>query len=231
METHGSMVLGASYKDPIASFKQFHKFSVDHPEIYWTFVLNELSIRFREAPKYILDTSDKSKPRGSWLPGSVLNIAECCLLPSSYPKKQENSLAIVWRAEGRDDEDVNCMSLKELREHVMLVANALDSIFSKGDTIAIDMQMTEKAVIIYSAIVLGGFVVVSIADSFAPKEIATRLGESKAQGVFTQDFIVQGGRRFPLYMYFKHMMLKYTNKNNMSNRGQCNKVHAHATST
>nr|GLL42064.1 pentatricopeptide repeat-containing protein At3g24000, mitochondrial-like isoform X1 [Ipomoea trifida] len=32
METHGSMVLGASYKDPIASFKQFHKFSVDHPE-------------------------------------------------------------------------------------------------------------------------------------------------------------------------------------------------------
>nr|GMD27865.1 probable acyl-activating enzyme 18, peroxisomal [Ipomoea batatas] len=87
--------------------------------IYWTFVLNELSIRFREAPKCILDTSDKSKPRGSWLPGSVLNIAECCLLPSSYPKKQDNSLAIVWRAEGRDDEDVNCMSLKELREHVM----------------------------------------------------------------------------------------------------------------
>nr|GLL42058.1 pentatricopeptide repeat-containing protein At3g24000, mitochondrial-like [Ipomoea trifida] len=32
MDTHGSMVLGASYKDPIASFKQFHKFSVDHPE-------------------------------------------------------------------------------------------------------------------------------------------------------------------------------------------------------
>lgn len=57
-----------------------------------------------------------------------------------------------------------------------LVANALDSIFSKGDTIAIDMQMTEKAVIIYLAIVLGGFVVVSIADSFVPKEIATRLG-------------------------------------------------------
>lgn len=33
METHGSMVLGASYKDPIASFKQFHKFSVEHPEV------------------------------------------------------------------------------------------------------------------------------------------------------------------------------------------------------
>lgn len=66
------------------------------------------------------------------------------------------------------------------------MANALNLLFSKGDAIAIDMQMTEKAVIIYLAIVLGGFVVVSIADSFAPKEIATRLRVSKAQGIFTQ---------------------------------------------
>lgn len=33
METHGPKVLGASYKNPIASFKQFHKFSVDHPGV------------------------------------------------------------------------------------------------------------------------------------------------------------------------------------------------------
>ncbi|RAL43062.1 hypothetical protein DM860_009844 [Cuscuta australis] len=199
METHGPEVMGASYKDPIASFKQFHKFSVDHPEIYWSFVLSELAIQFREVPKCILDTSDKSKHGGTWLPGSVLNIAECCLMPSSYHKKHDDSLAIVWRNEGHDDEDVNCMSLKELRDKVMLVANALDSLFSKGDAIAIDMPMTEKAVIIYLGIILGGFSVVSIADSFAPKEIATRLRVSKARGIFTQDFIVRGGRRFPLY--------------------------------
>lgn len=32
METHGPKLLGAEYKDPITSFKQFHEFSVEHPE-------------------------------------------------------------------------------------------------------------------------------------------------------------------------------------------------------
>ncbi|KAL7203018.1 hypothetical protein ACSBR1_034465 [Camellia fascicularis] len=91
------------------------------------------------------------------------------------------------------------MTLKELREQVMSVASALDAIFSKGDAIAIDMPMTVTAVIIYLAIVLSGFVVVSIADSFAAKEIATRLRVSRAKAIFTQDFIVRGGRKFPLY--------------------------------
>ncbi|XP_039684695.1 probable acyl-activating enzyme 18, peroxisomal isoform X2 [Medicago truncatula] len=81
----------------------------------------------------------------------------------------------------------------------MLVANAIDANFSKGDAIAIDMQMTVNSVIIYLAIVLAGCVVVSIADSFAPKEIATRLRVSDAKGIFTQDFILRGGKKFPLY--------------------------------
>lgn len=67
-----------------------------------------------------------------------------------------------------------------------LVANALDTMFSKGDAIAIDMPMTVNAVIIYLAIILSGLVVVSIADSFAANEIATRLRVSKAKAIFTQ---------------------------------------------
>ncbi|KAL7203019.1 hypothetical protein ACSBR1_034465 [Camellia fascicularis] len=199
METHGSKLLGASYKDPITSFSLFQKFTVQHPEVYWSFILKELSIQFREVSNCILDTSDKSKHGGTWLPGSVLNIAECCLQSTNYPRKQDDSLAIVWRNEDCDDSHVNQMTLKELREQVMSVASALDAIFSKGDAIAIDMPMTVTAVIIYLAIVLSGFVVVSIADSFAAKEIATRLRVSRAKAIFTQDFIVRGGRKFPLY--------------------------------
>ena len=67
-----------------------------------------------------------------------------------------------------------------------LVANALDAMFTKGDAVAIDMPMTVHAVIIYLAIILSGLVVVSIADSFAAKEIATRLRVSKAKAIFTQ---------------------------------------------
>lgn len=58
--------------------------------------------------------------------------------------------------------------------------------FSRGDAIAIDMPMTVNAVIIYLAIVISGLVVVSIADSFAAKEISIRLRVSKAKAIFTQ---------------------------------------------
>lgn len=182
-------------------------------------VLKELSVWFREAPRRILDDTDSSKPGGTWFPGALLNISECCLLPTSYPRKMDNSLAIVWREEGADDLPVCQLTLKQLREQVMyaqkrpsfmsfrhiyflvymnfqsetyynmvcrLVANALDATFAKGDVIAIDMQMTPNAVIIYLAIILSGRIVVSIADSFAAKEIATRLRISKAKGIFTQ---------------------------------------------
>ncbi|KAG5029476.1 hypothetical protein JHK87_012990 [Glycine soja] len=45
-------------------------------------------------------------------PGSVLDIADSCLQPSSHPYKPDDSLAIVWRDEGFDDsepEDVACV--------------------------------------------------------------------------------------------------------------------------
>ncbi|KAK4725641.1 hypothetical protein R3W88_030558 [Solanum pinnatisectum] len=199
MEIHCPKLFGASYEDPISSFKEFQRFSVQHPEIYWSIVLKELPIHFLEAPKCILDFCDKSKRGGNWLPGSVLNIAESCVRSSNYSNKQDDCVAIVWREEGNDDKEVNCMTLKQLREQVMMVANALDNMFSKGDAIAIDMPMTVTAVVIYLAIVLAGFVVVSIADSFAAQEIAVRLRVSNAKAIFTQDSIVRGGRRFPLY--------------------------------
>ncbi|VAI69952.1 unnamed protein product [Triticum turgidum subsp. durum] len=199
MEENGPKLLGASYKDPISSFGLFHKFSVQNQEVYWKLVLKELSVKFVREPKTILDASDKSKKGGSWFPGAVLNIAECCLLPWPSQNRTDDSIAIVWRDEGFGDYPVNRMSLKELRTQVMTVANALDTIFRKGDRIAIDMPMTCNAVIVYLAIILGGFVVVGIADSFAPQEIGNRMRVAKAKAIFTQDFIIRGGKKFPLY--------------------------------
>lgn len=67
------------------------------------------------------------------------------------------------------------------------VANALEGAgFRKGDAIAINMPMNVHAVVIYLATVLAGCAVVSIADSFAPSEIASRLTISKAKAIFTQ---------------------------------------------
>ena len=67
------------------------------------------------------------------------------------------------------------------------VAYALDTLgLDKGSAIAIDMPMNASSVVIYLAIVLAGYVVVSIADSFAAREISTRLKISDAKAIFTQ---------------------------------------------
>lgn len=68
-----------------------------------------------------------------------------------------------------------------------LVAHALQALgLEKGSAIAIDMPMNVNSVVIYLAIVLAGYVVVSIADSFAPPEISTRLKISETKAIFTQ---------------------------------------------
>ena len=61
------------------------------------------------------------------------------------------------------------------------------------------MPMTAESVAIYLGILKAGCVVVGIADSFRPGEIATRLRIAGAAAVLTQDVIVRGGKRLPLY--------------------------------
>ncbi|MPZ54641.1 MAG: AMP-binding protein, partial [Acidimicrobiia bacterium] len=64
---------------------------------------------------------------------------------------------------------------------------------------AIAMPMTLEAVVAYLATVAIGGAVVSIADSFAPEEIARRLRISDAEVVVTQDEMVRSGRSLPMY--------------------------------
>lgn len=100
---------------------------VNDSQAYWSIVLKELSVSFREAPKCILDTSDKSKHGGTWLPGSALNIAECCLLPRNHPRKEDSDLAVVWRDEGSEDSHINHITLQELRQQVMYALTFIPS--------------------------------------------------------------------------------------------------------
>lgn len=73
-----------------------------------------------------------------------------------------------------------------------IVAHGLKALgLDEGSAIAIDMPMHVNSVIIYLAIVLAGYAVVSIADSFAPNEISTRLNISGAKAIFTQVVLFQ----------------------------------------
>ncbi|KAI3684973.1 hypothetical protein L6452_34203 [Arctium lappa] len=203
LERRGKEFLGPSYKDPISSYSAFHEFSVSNLEVFWKTILEEMSISFSVPPQRILvdEPSEKSQllhPGGQWLPGAYVNPARNCLSLSS--KRSLSDIAVIWRDEGNDEMPVNTMTVEKLRSEVWLVAYAIETLgLEKGSAIAIDMPMDVKSVVIYLAIVLAGYVVVSIADSFAPGEISTRLVLSKAKAIFTQDLIIRGDRSIPLY--------------------------------
>lgn len=196
LERRGKEFLGSKYEDPISSFSDFQRFSVSDQEVFWKTILEEMNISFSVPPECILRESP-SHPGGQWLPGARVNPAKNCL---SLRKRNLSDVAIIWRSEGNDEAPVEKMTCQELSESVWEVAYALESLdLEKGSAIAIDMPMDVNSVVIYLAIVLAGYVVVSIADSFAPSEISTRLILSKAKAIFTQDFIPRGEKKIPLY--------------------------------
>lgn len=196
LERRGKEFLGSNYEDPISSFSDFQRFSVSDQEVFWKTILEEMNISFSVPPECILRDSP-SHQGGQWLPGARVNPAKNCL---SLRKTTLSDVAIIWQSEGNDEAPVEKMTWQELRESVWEVAYALESLgLEKGSSIAIDMPMDVNSVVIYLAIVLAGYVVVSIADSFAPSEISTRLVLSKAKAIFTQDFIPRGEKTIPLY--------------------------------
>ncbi|KAI3736904.1 hypothetical protein L2E82_26892 [Cichorium intybus] len=203
LERRGKEFLGPNYKDPISSYSAFHEFSVSHLEVFWKTILDEMNVSFSVPPKAILvdDPSEENQllhPGGRWLPGAYVNPARNCLSLSS--KRNSSDIAVIWRDEGNDETPVKTMTFEKLRSEVWLVAFALGTLgLEKGSAIAIDMPMDVNSVVIYLAIVLAGHVVVSIADSFAPSEISTRLVLSKAKAIFTQDLIIRGDKSIPLY--------------------------------
>ncbi|GMY15415.1 probable acyl-activating enzyme 17, peroxisomal [Fagus crenata] len=203
LETRGKGFLGSKYEDPISSFSDLQEFSVSNPEDYWKTVLDEMSISFAVPPQCIIHESligesHSSYLGGQWLPGAFVNPAKNCLSLNS--KRSLDDVMVIWRDEGDDVLPLNRMTLWEFRAEVWLVAHAIKTLgLDKGSAIAIDMPMHVNSVVIYLAIVLAGYVVVSIADSFASCEISTRLKISEAKAIFTQDLIIRGDKSLPLY--------------------------------
>lgn len=170
--------------------QDLHIWSLQNREAFWQKSLEKIGLHFKKSYQQLLDLSGGAE-NPIWLKEAQLNIADSCFLADS--KKP----AIVFQKERGDIQSITYGDLNNLSNRV---ANGLkQSGFKRGDAIAVDMVMTAESVAIYLGIVKAGCVVVSIADSFAPEEIKTRLRIADAKGIFTQDFIFRGGKQLPLY--------------------------------
>ena len=173
------------------TYDELHRYSIIHMEAFIESAVAKLGIRFREPYDRILDVSGGVE-RPVWFAGARMNIADSVFNAGAA------SPAIVSRREGGTG--LRVVSVAELKGLSARVANGLRAMgLERGDAVAVDMPMTPECVAVYLGIVRAGMAVVSIADSFAPDEIAARLSIAGARAVFTQDAIRRGGRSIPLY--------------------------------
>ena len=171
----------------IKTYPEFHAWSIANRDTFWRMMIDVLGIR-------ATDTYTKPQKDATGISTKLakLNIVESCF--NAAP----DSIAIITQRE--NNESLSTLTYHELESLTNRVANGLVEIGMKpGDAIAIDMPMNAESVAIYLGIVKAGCVVVGIADSFAPEEIATRLRIGNAKAVFTQDYINRAGKRLPLY--------------------------------
>lgn len=172
----------------LKNYSDFYTWSIRERAKFWQYTVQKLKIKQQKKFKKILSGTSKNP---QWLVDAKLNIAESCFLASP------SQVAIIYQSEGGKIAKLTYAQLKKMASQV---ANGLkEKGFKPGDRIGIAMPMTAESVAIYLGIVMAGCAVVSIADSFAPEEIATRLKISEAKGVFTQDFIIRAGKKLPMY--------------------------------
>ncbi len=173
----------------LGSYDELHAWSVADRAAFWEAAIRRLGIVFARPPDSILDVSGGPE-RPEWLPGARLNIAASCFAA------EPGAPAVVHSAGGGPAR----LSYGELQALAGRVARGFAAAgLRPGDRVAIAMPMTVAASAAYLGIVAAGGVVVSIADSFAPDEIATRLRIAGAAAVVTQDRIVRAGKELPMY--------------------------------
>ena len=171
----------------IKTYPEFHAWTVRNRDTFWQMMIGALDIK-------AVSTNIEPQQDATGIATNLckLNIVESCF------NAPPDAIAIVTQRE--NDEDLVTLTYRELESLTNRVANGLVEIgMRQGDAVAVDMPMNAESVAIYLGIVKAGCVVVGIADSFAPDEIATRLRIGNAKAIFTQDYINRAGKRLPLY--------------------------------
>ncbi len=176
------------------SFEQFRVWSLTDRAGFWAEAAERLGIVFSRRADAVLDLS-RGVAAAQWFSGARMNIAESCF------QADPQSVAIVSARSGAtENEPLQTVSVAELREQVRTVAGAIRAAgLQPGDALAVVLPMTPLSVALYLGIIWAGCEVVSIADSFAPPEIASRLRIASAKMVFTFDVQRRAGKMLPLY--------------------------------
>ncbi len=173
----------------VEDYADVHAWSAKNRADFWGTSLGRLGIQFATEPQQILDPASPVEDP-VWLPGARLNVAASCF------QAPADKAAILAGVEGGTTRVVTYGELRAMADQVShgLVAQGL----VPGDAVALYMPMNVECVAAYLGIVQAGMVVVSIPDSFAAAEVATRLRLGDARLIITVDQYLRGGKSVPM---------------------------------
>jgi acetyl-CoA synthetase len=172
------------------SGEAFHHWTAEHRADFWSEAVRRVAIVF-DVPAHATVDLSRGAENAIWFPGARLNIVNSCF------QSPPDQTAIVSQAPGKPR---RLITYRELRRQTNQVSRSIvQAGWRPGDRLAVVLPMTAWSVPLYLGIVQAGCAVVSIADSFAPEEIANRIRIADAKAVFTYDRLVRAGKSLPLY--------------------------------
>jgi len=184
-------------KNGFSSYEQFYEWSIapKSRNDFWMESTKSIEIDWEKEPSATFDLSAGGAAHVNYFPGGRLNISDSC-----FNKRDPHESALIYSMES-EPRNLREMSFQTLNSLSNRIANGITNKLGlePGDAVGICMPMTPESIAIYLGIVKAGCVVVSVADSFSPDEIATRCRISNAKAIFTQDVIFRGAKFLPLF--------------------------------
>jgi len=172
-------------------YASLHAWSVQNRPDFWRKVLRLLGVALKREPAHVLDPAGCPE-QPLWLSGARLNCMDSC-----FSADAEDPAIILGTESSPETRIVSYGELRELTDRVA-AGLALHGL-GRGDAVALYLPMTVDCVAAYLGIIKAGCSVVSVAESFAPVEVAKRLAIGRAAAVITSDCFLRAGKEIPLY--------------------------------
>ncbi|WP_042435765.1 acetoacetate--CoA ligase [Streptacidiphilus anmyonensis] len=175
---------------PEADYAQFHRWSVEHLDTFWSALTQWFDVRFTTAPSAVL--GDTSMPGAEWFPGSRLNYAQHVLRHGEDPHNADTP-AILHVEEGSSEPRVTTWS--ELRRQVGSLAAELRRLgIGPGDRVAAYVSNVPQAAIALLATAAVGAVWTSCAPDFGARSVLDRFQQLEPVLLFAVDGYRYGGK-------------------------------------
>ncbi len=172
------------------NYEKFFDKSINEPEWFWSTFLDDIGFFWFRHYEKVLDLSrGKQFPR--WFVGGKTNWVYSALYKHATLKPDK--IAIIYGNEKNEIKKVTYKQLLELTERIMY--GLLKQGFKKGDTVGIFMSMNVEIVSVYLAVSAIGGIVVPLFSGFGAEPIHSRLNDSEARFLFTQENMLRKGKQ------------------------------------